>query len=132
VVCNVVDSAIFLSLPILILLVIWLPALLQKSYLAVRWGQVAAWVPLTVAGLSSFVVLDLAGISRGDVSRIWAYFGPLFLLLALALPAGGPQPASVEIGLYRLDTGERLARADGSGDDLVDQLVATLMEQSEA
>ena len=84
VVWNVIDFAFFLSLPILILLLVRLPALLKKSYLAVRWKQAVAWVPLTVAALSVFVVLDLAGISRGEVSRLWAYFGPLFVLVALA------------------------------------------------
>jgi hypothetical protein len=33
----------------------------------------------------------------------------------LALPAGGAQPASLEVGLYRLDTGARLTRDDGAG-----------------
>jgi hypothetical protein len=42
-----------------------------------------AWVPLAVAALFVFVVLDVAGIVRGEVSRLWAYFGPLFILLAL-------------------------------------------------
>jgi hypothetical protein len=84
VVWNIVDFAIFLSLPILILLVMRLPALLKKSYLAMRWVQAAAWVPLTVATLTAFIALDLTGISRGEASRIWAFFGPLFVLLALA------------------------------------------------
>jgi len=84
VIWNVVDFAFFLTLPITMLLLIRLPALLRKSYLAIRWKQPTAWVPLLLAALSIFVALDLAGISRGEVSRIWAYFGPLFLLLALA------------------------------------------------
>jgi hypothetical protein len=84
VIWNVVDLVFFLSLPIALLLLVRLPALLKKSYLAVRWRQAAAWVPLVVATLSVFVVLDMVGISRGEVSRIWAYFGPLFVLLALA------------------------------------------------
>jgi hypothetical protein len=33
----------------------------------------------------------------------------------VTLPAQEPQPASIEVGLYRLDTGERLTRDDGSG-----------------
>ncbi len=84
VIWNVVDFAFFLSLPIVMLLLVRLPALLKKSYLAVRWKQPAAWVPLLLAALSVFMALDLSGISRGEVSRIWAYFGPLFVLLALA------------------------------------------------
>ncbi len=31
------------------------------------------------------------------------------------LPDQGPRPAAVEIGLYRLDTGQRLTRRDGAG-----------------
>ncbi len=81
---NVVDFAFFLSLPITVLLLVRLPALIKKSYFAVRWKRPAAWVPLLLAAVSIFVLLDLAGISRGEVSRIWAYFGPLFILLALA------------------------------------------------
>ena len=254
VVWNVVDFAIFLSLPISMLMLIRLPAMLKNTYGSIRWQRAVAWVPLAVATLLTFVILDVAGIVRGEVSRLWAYYGPLFLLLALvpvktfwpakrtgtvlliglialqlfsmntrwytypsfmdeppqrvpsfvtpqpqalanvdfadqiklvgsdfnptanqldlnlywqaltqvphaytvfvhvldghgnliaqqdnmpvhdqlltscwlpgeqvtdpyslALPADGPQPASVEIGLYRLDTGERLARADGAG-----------------
>jgi len=84
VVWNVIDFAAFLSLPISIVLLARLPALLKTSYAAVRQRRVAAWAPLTVAALSIFVVLDLAGIVRGEVSRLWAYFGPLFVLLALA------------------------------------------------
>jgi hypothetical protein len=34
---------------------------------------------------------------------------------SVALPAPGTQPASIEVGLYRLDTGERLIRDDGAG-----------------
>lgn len=84
VVWNVIDFAVYLSLPISIVLLARLPALLKTSYAAVRKRRVAAWAPLTVAALSIFVVLDLSGIVRGEVSRLWAYFGPLFVLLALA------------------------------------------------
>jgi len=83
VIWNVADFVLFLSLPIAILLIVRLPALLKTSYLAVRWRRAASWAPLAVAALSVFVMLDLMGISRGEVSRIWAYFGPLFVLLAL-------------------------------------------------
>lgn len=84
VIWNVIDFAFFLGWPIVVLLLVRLPALVKKSYLAVRWGQAAPWVPLTAAALPVFVVLDLAGITRGEVSRIWAYFGPLLILMALA------------------------------------------------
>lgn len=81
---DVVDFAFFLSLPIVMLLLVRLPAMLKKSYRAIRWKEPTVWVPLLLAAVSVFMALDLAGISRGEVSRIWAYFGPLFLLLALA------------------------------------------------
>ena len=83
VVWNVVDFAVFLSLPISILLLIRLPALFKNTYGAIRWQHAVAWVPLTVATLFTFIVLDVAGIVRGEVSRLWSYYGPLFLLLAL-------------------------------------------------
>ena len=84
VVWNVVDFAFFLSLPITTLLLVRLPALLKESYVAVRGKRSVGWVPLLLAAVSVFVLLDLSGISRGEISRIWAYFGPLFILLALA------------------------------------------------
>jgi hypothetical protein len=83
VVWNVVDFAIYLSLPISILLLMRLPALLKNAYGAIRWQRAVAWVPLTLATLLTFVVLNMAGIVRGEVSRLWAYYGPLCLLLAL-------------------------------------------------
>ena len=89
---NVVDFAIFLSLPVTILLLARLPALLATSYAAVCKRSGIAWAPLTVAALLTFVVLDLAGIVRGEVSRLWSYFGPLFILLALS-PVKGIWPA---------------------------------------
>lgn len=103
VIWNVVDFALFLSLPIVLLLLVRLPALLKKSYLAVRWGQAVAWVPLAVVALAVFAVLDVSGISRGEASRIWAYFGPLFVLLALApVKAVWPSKRSVLIVLLGL------------------------------
>ncbi len=74
---NVVDFAFILSLPVTTLLLARLPTLLKKSYFAVRWRRPAA-------SLSVFVMLDLAEISHGEVSRIWAYVGPLFVWQALA------------------------------------------------
>ena len=92
VVWNIVDFAIFLSLPVSILLLSRLPALITSSYAALRKHRIVAWTPLTVAALLMFVVLNLAGIVRGEVSRLWSYFGPLFILLALA-PVKGIWPA---------------------------------------
>jgi hypothetical protein len=34
---------------------------------------------------------------------------------SVAWPTPGAQPAAIEVGLYRLDTGERLIRDDGAG-----------------
>ena len=80
---NVVDFAIFLSLPITIVLLLRLPGLLKTASAAIRRQTGVAWVPLAVAALVTFLVLDVVGIVRGEVSRLWAYFGPLFVLLAL-------------------------------------------------
>jgi len=103
---NIIDFAIFLSLPISIVLLTRLPALIKTAYAAVRQHITVAWAPLTVAALFTFVVLDVAGIVRGEVSRLWSYFGPLFILLALA-PVKGIWPAkrtgiAVFIGLIAL------------------------------
>jgi hypothetical protein len=81
---NIVDFAIYLSWPIFVLLLVRLPALLRAAYQALRRRRDSAVAPLTVATLATFGVLVAAGIVRGEVSRIWAYFGPLFMLLALA------------------------------------------------
>jgi hypothetical protein len=83
IVWNVVDIAIFLSLPISILLLIRLPALLKGMYGAIRRQCAVAWAPLALVTLLTFVLLDVVGIVRGEVSRLWAYYGPLCLLLAL-------------------------------------------------
>jgi hypothetical protein len=81
---NVVDFAIYLSFPISVLLLARLPALLRAAYQSLRRRRDSAVAPLTVALLATFGVLVVSGIVRGEVSRIWAYFGPLFILLALA------------------------------------------------
>jgi hypothetical protein len=103
---NIIDFAIFLSLPISIVLLARLPALLKASYVAVRKHSGIAWVPLTVAALFTFVALDAAGIVRGEVSRLWSYFGPLFILLALAPVKGAWPPKrtgmTILIGLIAL------------------------------
>ncbi len=103
---NVVDFAIFLSLPMTIVLLIRLPALLKTSYTTLRERTGTAWVPLAIAALVTFLVLDVAGIVRGEVSRLWSYFGPLFILLGLA-PVKGIWPprragVSLLIGMIAL------------------------------
>ena len=103
---NIIDFAIFLSLPISIVLLARLPGLFKTSYTALRKHSGTAWVPLTVAALVTFVLLDAVGIVRGEVSRLWSYFGPLFILLALA-PAKGSWPTkragvAIFIGLIAL------------------------------
>jgi hypothetical protein len=80
VIWNVIDFAEFLSIPVVVLIVAQLRTLAK----AIRAGEgrSVSWLPLAVATLLTFAVLDISGIVRGEVSRIWAYFGPLFLLLA--------------------------------------------------
>lgn len=54
------------------------------------------WVSLVIAASLPFAALVISGIVRGEVGRMWGYFGPLFLVIALA-----PQVAPV-IGERRL------------------------------
>ncbi len=91
VIWNVVDFAFYLSLPITVVLLARLPALLKTMYRALQHRNESPWAPLTLAALGTFGVLVVSGIVRGEVSRIWAYFGPLFTLLALA-PVKDPWP----------------------------------------
>jgi hypothetical protein len=45
----------------------------------------AAW-PLVAAALVAVVVLDLSGVTRGEVERIWLPFAPWVMLVTSALP----------------------------------------------
>ena len=74
---NLIDFATFLSLPIVLLLIINLVRSRSVGLPRSIW-------PLTVATFTTLILLDLSGSVRGEVGRLWIYFGPLFVLIALA------------------------------------------------
>ena len=74
---NLIDFATFLSLPIVLLLIINLVRSRSVGLPRSIW-------PLTVASFTTLILLDLSGSVRGEVGRLWIYFGPLFVLIALA------------------------------------------------
>lgn len=72
---NPLECAIFVGLPLTIS-ALW-------SWRSVRWSQLPRLGSLLIAWLVVMAVLDLSGIVRGEVGRIW-----LFLLWPAALAAG--------------------------------------------
>ncbi len=70
---NPIDFAIFLGVPIVIALVINL----AKGRPPSQGVQ-----PLIIATFGALILLNLSGIVRGEVGRLWMYFGPLLLLMA--------------------------------------------------
>jgi hypothetical protein len=102
VVWNVVDFAIFLGVPVALLFAARLPMLLKRA----GHRRPTSWAPLALAVLVTFALLDLSGIVRGEVSRLWAYFGPVMVLLACvrddeASPLS-PRRSMVFLGLIAL------------------------------
>jgi hypothetical protein len=88
VVWNPIDFASFFSIPLTLLLLLRLPAIIRsiRSYLHGQLANDTGWAALAVVVLLSFVVLDVAGIVRAEVSRLWSYFGPVLLLILLWQP----------------------------------------------
>jgi hypothetical protein len=79
---NPIDFATFFSLPLSLLFLARIPALIN---VVVRGARVdASWRALVVAAVLPFAVLVVTAIVRGEVGRMWGYFGPLFALIALA------------------------------------------------
>ncbi len=110
---NPIDFATFFSVPLTILFLERLPAVgaAIRAFLKrdahspstpLRTGP--DWTPIAIAALVSFVALDVSGIVRGEVGRMWLYFGPLLALIALASePASGKVwGSSLLIGLVSL------------------------------
>lgn len=73
---NPIDFITFLGLPIVVLLLLNLKKILKPA---------RSLVPLVVATFATFILLDLTGFVRGEVGRLWIYFGPLMLLIAGSL-----------------------------------------------
>lgn len=73
---NPIDFAIFLSVPIVILLVVNLAKGSEPS---------PGSLPLIIATFGTLVLLIISGVVRGEVGRLWMYFGPLVLLIVADL-----------------------------------------------
>jgi len=110
VIWDVIDFATFFSVPLTILLLARIPRIATaiRAYLKGNLQPYSIWASLAVAALMSFVILDVTGIVRAEVGRMWAYFGPLLALIALAPGkvssselAGGLKPQLL-IGLVAL------------------------------
>jgi hypothetical protein len=71
---NPIDFLVFLGFPIVILLI---------YNLIKRLPFPKSLLPLAVAVLGTLILLWLSGIVRGEVARLWMYFGPLVVLIAI-------------------------------------------------
>jgi hypothetical protein len=71
---NPIDFLVFLGLPIVILLI---------YNLIKRVPFPKSLVPIAVATFGTLLLLWLSGIVRGEVGRLWIYFGPLVVLIAI-------------------------------------------------
>ena len=73
---NPIDFSIFLGTPIIIVLVITVAR--KGKPLQGLW-------PSVIATFGALVLLILSGVVRGEVGRLWMYFGPLVLLIVTGL-----------------------------------------------
>ena len=71
---NPIDFAVFLGLPIVILLL---------YNLIKRIPFPKSLLPIASATFGTLILLWLSGIVRGEVGRLWMYFGPLVVLIAI-------------------------------------------------
>lgn len=83
---NPIDFATFFSLPLTLLLLTRLPAVITavRDLLRGRAPGRSNWALIAAVALASFVALNVSGTVRGEVGRLWMYFGPLLALTALA------------------------------------------------
>jgi hypothetical protein len=127
IVWNPIDFATYFSIPLTILFLVRIPAMARALRLSLSKiasqapmpGGVGAasaghfhpsvgWVSLVIAASLPFAALVISAIVRGEVGRMWGYFGPLFALIALApqaAPAIGERRlrgATVLLGLIAL------------------------------
>jgi hypothetical protein len=76
---NPIDFLVFLGFPIAILLI---------YNLARRAPFPRSLLPIAIATAGTLVLLWLSGIVRGEVGRLWMYFGPLLVLIAVGWSEG--------------------------------------------
>ena len=77
---NPIDFLVFLGIPIGILLL---------YNLIKRMPFPKLLLPVTIATFGTLIVLWLSGIVRGEVGRLWMYFGPLLALIAVGWQDAG-------------------------------------------
>lgn len=77
---NPIDFLVFLGFPIAIVL-------LYNFIKRVPFPQ--SLLPITIATFGTLLLLWLSGIVRGEVGRLWIYFGPLLVLIAVGWQAMG-------------------------------------------
>ncbi len=71
---NPIDFLVFLGFPIALLLIYNLIKRISFS---------KSLLPITIATFGTLLLLWLSGIVRGEVGRLWMYFGPLVALIAI-------------------------------------------------
>ena len=76
---NPIDFLVFLGFPIAILLI---------YNLVKRIPFPKSLLPIAVATAGTLILLWLSGIVRGEVGRLWMYFGPLVVLIAVGWSEG--------------------------------------------
>jgi hypothetical protein len=77
---NPIDFLVFLGFPIVLVLV---------YILIKRIPFPKSLLPLAVATIGALILLWLSGIVRGEVARLWMYFGPLVVLIAIGWHEAG-------------------------------------------
>ncbi len=77
---NPIDFAVFLGLPIVIVLL---------YNLIKRIPFPKSLLPIALATFGTLLLLWLSGIVRGEVGRLWIYFGPLVMLIAVGWQDAG-------------------------------------------
>lgn len=97
---NPIDFVVFLGFPIAILLI---------YNLIKRTPFPRSLLPITIATLGALILLWLSGLVRGEVGRLWMYFGPLLVLIAVGWSESGDSSVrGLPVGLVTLHS-SRLA-----------------------
>ena len=82
-----IDFLMFLGFPI---------AMLFIYNLVTRKPFPRSLLPIAVATFGALILLWLSGLVRGEVGRLWLYFGPLVVLIAVAWQEGGRKVQEAE------------------------------------
>jgi hypothetical protein len=88
---NPIDFLVFLGFPITILLL---------YNLIKRIPFPRSLLPLAIATCGTLILLWLSGIVRGEVGRLWMYFGPLVVLIAIGWNEGAESAVSLRLSMH--------------------------------